>query len=158
MREVAGVQRFAKLFFSLVAFGATVVGAYLGVLALEITWAFWIIVPMAAIIALGIMYVPTAFRLFEQAQKYPGLLRVVTRLTEEKEELERRLALEARQAQSRYTDGLRGGRAEVVGAANAALSNAQLRIEALSLRDGDVYFAASHESGDIPVVGSRFSV
>lgn len=121
-------------------------------------WAFWIIIPAAVLLALIAIYTPKGFKLYEQARKYPGLLRAAEEAEQRVTDLERLNATLSKSAESRYVAGLREGRDEVIGAVMAATSLAELDLTALAIRDGAVYVVASIVSGDVPAVGSRFSV
>ncbi len=139
--------QFVKTFLSVAAFAATVVGAYVGALAVHLLWAFWLVVPVALLVAAGRVIYPKVFSLVVAVRQYPGLLKLVGSLTAEKEDLERKLTIAQSEASDRYGVGLSEGRAEVTGVVLAALAQAELTIVALKYEDGSVLLAASLSSG-----------
>jgi hypothetical protein len=152
------VKQFGRTFLAVTAYGTSVVGAYLGALAVDLMLAFWLIIPSATLIAFASAYFRRVLSLYEKVRKYDPLLKVVEQLSQTKEDLEKQLAIANQEVAARYQDGLQEGWAQIVGPLRAAFSNAQLQIKSVSVRDGRIYLAASRVDGDVPPRGSRFLV
>lgn len=148
------LRKFIRIFLGVVTFGATVVGAYVGALAVHLLLAFWLVIPIATLAGLGGVLSPKLVDLAVRVRNHPKLLQVVGNLTAENEDLKRSLAA----SRDKYELGIREGRAEVAGILLGIVSEAKLRVESMKLEDDRILLAAALLSGEFPPLGSRYSI
>ena len=85
------MRQATKTFVAVLVFGYTLVGAYLGALAVHLVWAFWLIVPVAAVVSLARVTTPRLLDLLTRIRNYPKLLKAaaVSRALDMEPEFER---------------------------------------------------------------------
>ncbi|MHA7274990.1 hypothetical protein ACX80O_00455 [Arthrobacter sp. Hz1] len=152
------LKQFLKDYWSALAILAGIVSLYLGALAIDLVWAFWLVCVASLLWA----FVKPSARLIKNVvnryRNYGKLLRRAA-TAEVREKL---LRIEVKQLQrdlpEEYKKGLEEGASRVVGAQLGQGLEPLPRISSITLIQGCIGFAAHFNAKATPIVGSWFTV
>jgi hypothetical protein len=152
------VKRFLLDFARAVIFASTVVGLYLGAASLDVTWAFYGVVGVALLYALGRGGGPKLLDAVSRYRDYPRLQQRTADLQQqlgESETARTRLMDEVRTAREQ---GVEEGHRQILGAALATRATGIPRLTAATLDDQGLLLTATKPSGSTIPVQARFTV
>lgn len=151
------MRQAAKTFVAVFVFGCTLVGAYLGALAVKLTWAFWIIVPVAVVVALTRATAPRILDWLTRIRNYDKVLKAAAASEASVRRLQGELEMAAGKSTQSFRAGVQEGRAQAIGIFFALTSAAEIVPEAVSM-ENDLQIHGRLTSGQLPEVGTRLAL
>jgi hypothetical protein len=150
---------FLSRFWLLVVSLTALVGTYLGFDAVDRTTLFWVIVGLAAALAVGWVGGPRLYAAWQKLRSFPRMLERVALLEEQVEERDRVIASLSSRASDQEKRAIIEGRRQVEG---ALLAQRAVDVPAISLvtagEDGALSIIANAASPESIAVGARFEL
>jgi len=153
-----GWQKAPGQFLATVLALATLAGAYVGALSVNMLWLFIVLVPAAALVVTGLQLWPRVKRTVQRSRDYDRLLGQL-----EVQQHSLHLAGEALETlkteSTKLEDAARQrGRDEVMGAVQAMLGGADLQLVGVGMPENQLVIVARSSNEVMPSVGSRYEL
>jgi len=148
---------FAKRYWAAAVSIATVVGLYVGAVAIHLVLAFWIVMLGSLVIAGGPIAGRRALDYANRIRNYDVLLKRAAASEEDATVLRERLDAERRSTSAVFVDGIIEGRKQAIGAILSGLA-APATLLSISKRDDGLVLAAKFEDGNSIANGTRFAL
>ena len=150
--------QFAGQFTTVLLALATLVGAYVGALAIDRLLLFWVIVPVAAALVIAWRAWPRLKETIYRLSDYSRVSNALEKSTEQVAALQTEVARLERTVVTERLAGRRLGRQEGMGAVVATLAGATLEVIGVAIRQGQVVIGAALRGGSMPLIGSFYDI
>lgn len=152
------MSSFLKLFWAIFLSAAALVGAWAAAVDLKHPGYFLACAVVAAAIASVVTMSKGVRPWLRRVRDYPKLLTRVAELEQENIKLTSNLSEVEKLIKERWQNGVREGRAEVIGAVFGATMRKVPKLSAVSFHGGRALLIADYEPPHAPSVGTRFAV
>ncbi|WP_222195930.1 hypothetical protein [Modestobacter italicus] len=154
----SSVEQSLRQFTTVLLALATLVGAYVGALAIDRLVLFWVLAPVAAVLVVAWRAWPRMRRAIYRVADYPRLEADLSATVARNEELEQEVVRLAELAVQERIAGRQQGRDEFAGAIGAAMSRATLELIGKAPRGKSVVLGAALTDGVMPSVGALYDL
>ncbi len=143
--------------YSLLAL-ATLIGAYVGAVAIGRAWLFWVLAPVAVLISSVYALLPRLSLAAKALTNYQATVRYAAQLKQERDELLSRLAWQEQQHGDALLAANEEGRRLVVGLVQSVMAGVEMEVLGAAVREGQLVVVAKPVSGAVPAVGAVYAI